>query len=128
MGYYTDHTLTVRNVENNDAFINLQNALKQKEIINYALDDGIYYENIKEACFFCADSVKWYDHEKDMSYIAEQFPEMYFLLDGVGEEFGDLWHEYYHGSEYEFCRGEIVYEKPTKIKWPENSNASQPNG
>ena len=54
-----------------------------------------------------------------MVAVAEKFPKMYFELEGVGEEFGDFWKEYYHDMDIETCRGEIVYEQPKKVQWTE---------
>lgn len=119
MGYYTEYNLTVRRVKNKERFNELQNTLKSKEIIGYALYEGDYDEHHKEATFSCYDSVKWYTHSEDMVYIAEKYPEMYFELDGSGEEFGDFWKEYYHDMDIEQCHGEIVYEQPKKVQWNE---------
>lgn len=118
MGYYTEHTLTVKRLDNKKQFEELEQELKEKEILRYAVCEGEYSEDLHEAYFSCYDSVKWYDHEKDMAEIAEKFPNVYFELEGNGEEFGDFWREYYHGLISETCRGEIIFEKPTKVYWP----------
>ena len=117
MGYYTDHTLTVRKVKNEEEFNKLNEYLKEKEIINYAIQEGDYDPNHQEAIFYPYDSVKWYDHSEAMVGVAEKFPKMYFELEGAGEEFGDFWKEYYHDMDIEYCRGEIVYEQPKKVAW-----------
>ena len=119
MGYYTDYTLTARKIKNRNQFEELNNFLKDKEIINYALMDGSYKDNNHEAVFNCYDSVKWYNHSEDMVMIAEKFPNIYFMLEGAGEEFGDWWREYYHDMDIEQCRGDIVYEQPKKVQWTE---------
>ena len=117
MGYYTEHSLTVRNVKSKEEFDELSEFLKEKELIGYAFSEGTYVPNYKEAEFLCFDSVKWYDHSACMVQVAEKFPTMYFELEGVGEEFGDFWKEYYHDMDIEECRGEIVYEQPKKVQW-----------
>ena len=117
MGYYTEHTLTVRKVRDKSQFEDLCDALKSKELIGYAFDEGSYNDKRHEAYFSCYDCVKWYDHPKDMVMIAEKFPNMYFELEGAGEEFGDFWREYYHDMDVESCRGDIIYEEPKKIQW-----------
>ena len=117
MGYYTDHTLIVRKIKNEEQFEELNTYLKEKELINYAFCDGDYDPNHQEAIFYTYDSVKWYDHSEAMVDVAEKFPKMYFELEGAGEEFGDFWKEYYHDMDIEYCRGEIVYEQPKKVQW-----------
>ena len=45
MGYYTDYTLTARKVKNEEEFNKLNEHLKEKEIINYAIQEGDYDPN-----------------------------------------------------------------------------------
>ena len=117
MGYYTEHTLNARCVLDQQQFDDLCSYLKEHDLIGYAFDQGTYFEKNHEACFGCYDSVKWYEHSKDMVALAEKFPNIYFELEGIGEEFGDFWKEYYHDMDIESCRGEIVYEEPKKVRW-----------
>ena len=119
MGYYTEHSLEVRNVKSEERFNELSNALIEKELLGYALYEGTYFADKMTAYFGAYDAVKWYDHAKDMVGIAERFPEMYFELSGEGEEFGDFWKEYYHDMDVEECRGEVVYEQPKRVQWKE---------
>ena len=117
MGYYTEHTLNVRKIKDKSQYEQLYEELKKRDLIGYAFDSGSYSENNHEATFYTYDSVKWYDHAVDMLHIAEKFPNMYFELEGSGEEFGDFWREYYHDMDIECCRGEIIFEQPKKIQW-----------
>ena len=117
MGYYTDHTLNVQGIESEERFLELRKKLEDEEIIHYAIDEGHYIDEEHFAYFYPVDSVKWYDHSGDMIMISEIFPEMTFMLDGSGEDFGDLWHEYFKNGVCETCRGTITYEEPTHIKW-----------
>lgn len=117
MGYYTEHTMTVRNVLNKDQYEALKEEMESRDLIGYAFDEGSYDEKNHEVFFGCYDSAKWYDHPTDMVAIAEKFPNMFFELCGAGEEFGDFWKEYYHDMDVETCRGDVVFEKPHKIPW-----------
>lgn len=119
MGYYTRHILTVRNIHDNEQFRLLSEELKERDLIGYAFDYGNYDNDRHEAIFYAYEDVKWYDHDKDMIMIAEKFPNMYFELEGEGEEYGDLWREYYHDMDCEHCCGEIIFEAPKRIKWKE---------
>ena len=117
MGYYTEHTLTARCIKNKDQFEQLCQELKRRDLIGYASETGLYAEKSREAIFYPYDSAKWYDHSVDMLHIAEKFPNMYFELEGSGEDFGDFWREYYHDMDIECCRGDVIFEQPKKIQW-----------
>lgn len=117
MGYYTEYKLTARKIKNNEQFNQLVAALTDKDIFNYALLKGDFDERTHEAFFDTYEAVKWYTHVEDMISIAETFPNIYFELEGAGEEMGDFWKEYYHDMDVETCRGEIVYEQPKKVQW-----------
>jgi hypothetical protein len=117
MGYFTEYNLNVRKIKNRAQFDDLVETMKAKDLIDYAFDCGNYLEKSHEAIFQCYDAVKWYEHSKDMLMLAEKFPNMYFMLEGAGEEYGDFWREYYHDMDIESCHGEIVYEQPKKVQW-----------
>ena len=117
MGYMTEHNLSARNIKDMNQFLELNDELKNREIIGYALEDGVYDKYGKTAEFNCFEPCKWYKHSEDMVMIAEKFPNIYFELEGNGESFGDFWREYYHDMDVERCNGEIVYEQPKKIQW-----------
>ena len=42
-----------------------------------------------------SDSIKWYDHEDHMSDISAAIPDVYFILNGDGEDSDDLWRKYF---------------------------------
>jgi hypothetical protein len=47
------------------------------------------------------DSCKWYDHEDHMITISKRHPTILFVLDGFGEEDGDIWRKYFRaGKKY----------------------------
>ena len=119
MGYYTEHTLIARKVSSQYQFEKLTKRLKEMELIGYAFNDGTYDSHMHEAVFHTYGECKWYSHAEDMVAIAESFPNIYFELEGIGEEFGDFWKEYYHDMDIECCHGEIVYERPKKVQWTE---------
>ena len=117
MPYMTDYKLTVRNVETLTFFKDLIDAMKQKDLIRYAFNDGDYNEKDKEVVFLPYERVTWTDHVSDMMFLAEKFPKMYFQLEGIGESFGDVWCQYFHDMDIEACHGEIVFEHPKKVQW-----------
>lgn len=119
MGYYTDYSLDVREIKDQNQFDDLVMELKKLDLVRSVFDEGRYNSDRHDAYFSCYEEAKWYNHAKDMLHISEKFPNMYFELEGNGEEFGDFWREYWHDGECEACRGEIVYEQPKKIPWQE---------
>ena len=48
---------------------------------------------------FFEEPIKWYDHIEDMIKLSRVFPETLFILDGWGEELGDVWRELYMDGE-----------------------------
>ena len=44
-------------------------------------------------------SCKWYGHDRDMRAISKEFPTTLFILDGEGEDSGDIWTSYYKGGK-----------------------------
>lgn len=44
-------------------------------------------------------SGSWYDHDYDMQALAKKYPNLTFILDGEGEQQGDVWRSMYRGEE-----------------------------
>ncbi len=42
--------------------------------------------------------MKWYEHEEHMAAISAAFPKMTFVLEGTGEEHGDIWVKVFKGG------------------------------
>ena len=81
MGYYTDYELYIEN-----CFFSEYDEIKQKLI------DSIGYDP------FCQD-VKWYGHELDMILFSKNYPDKIFILNGVGEEYPDIWRKYFKNGK-----------------------------
>ena len=97
MGYYTDYTLTVKNVPEEMA-----PALK------YALTEDIGMEWWDDESYFA--NAKWYDHDKDMKALSLRFPGVLFELYGDGEESDDMWYTYYKDGKMQYCPVKITFE------------------
>jgi hypothetical protein len=103
MGYYTRFSLAVydKNQEVDDSIFpefNNKNLYDNDLSIQNLIDD-------------VADSMKWYDHEDDMLEISKLYPDLVFVLDGDGEEAGDVWREFYQdGKTY---RWELEAKRPS---------------
>lgn len=55
------------------------------------------------------DSMKWYDHIRDMEEVSRQFPDVTIMLHGEGEENGDMWNAYFKNGKHAIYRAEIIY-------------------
>jgi hypothetical protein len=66
-----------------------------------------------------SDIWKWYEHFLDMKLISNAFPTVLFILSGVGEEFTDVWKEYYLGGKYHRVEAVISYPEFDKDKLKE---------
>ena len=126
MGYYTYFTLGVHkekyNVNSSDVTVDFEIEKKiavelAKIIYEYQSEkltaaDIEYLAQIEELGIYAVldDSMKWYDHEDDMCKLSAMFPDLYFTLEGDGEEFDDYWRKLFHDGQCIGCvDGEIYY-------------------
>jgi len=93
MGYYTTYTLSTTQGYDNQEEI----EEKLQEISGYSIEFG------------WNDSCKWYTHEQDMKELSKSYPETTFLLEGEGEESGDIWQKYFKNGKMQVCKAEIVF-------------------
>ena len=121
MGYYTSHQLYVKGIKSKDDFDALLRFMMENQLIYYAFDQGYYYTDKHEAYFGSWDSVKWYTHENDMIAVSKEFPEMTFKLEGHGEDFDDIWVEYYKQDVVETCQAEVVIPDPVIVQWKDEA-------
>lgn len=111
MGYYTQHNLKIHQIDDNK--INNDDVLRtqlEDEINQYISE----HENMKYAVgsitedWEC-DVTKWYNHKSDMKELSMQFPNVVFELEGIGDEVGDMWKEYYKDGLCQDCTAIITY-------------------
>jgi hypothetical protein len=91
MGYYTYYKLEI--VSGNDSTTHYEKEIS--ELSGYG------------SCF--DDSIKWYEHEKDMRQYSLKHPNTLFKLSGEGEESGDIWQEYYLNGKMQRVTAIIVF-------------------
>lgn len=107
MGYYTYYELSVKPKKNQiffdkDTIMAINEAVDRLDVFESGcVEDGAWYAN-----------AKWYDHFEDMTALSAKFPNALFELSGTGEEFGDIWVEYFCDGRSQHCDAEIVYEEP----------------
>lgn len=65
---------------------------------NVDIDDSILTDIISDATgvnwFKCSYHGKWYTHEEDMIKLSKKYPDYAFEINGVGEEYPDIWRLY----------------------------------
>lgn len=107
MGYYTQYKLKIE--ANLDIF----------SLIEEDFHDGkipTEYGTLKDIFPYMgdfSDECKWYGHNEDMLAISTQYPNVTFVLEGHGEETGDVWKKWYRNGNVHVSKPELVYEPPT---------------
>lgn len=110
MGYYTKHNLSIIDgdeQETNDFWEKLDDHS------SYPYDQ-VYYAVGSDGGG--SDSCKWYEHKGHMIDVSQEFPSILFLLEGEGEEFGDIWREYYKNGKTQRCDAVITFEEFNEAK------------
>ena len=140
MGYYTYFTLGVHKKKYDvncpevtvDFEIEKKVAVELAKIIYEIGDkpeerDVKYLAAVEEHGIYevLNDSMKWYDHEDDMCKLSAMFPDLYFTLEGDGEECDDFWRKLFHGGQCIGCvDGEIYYPEFDIAYWENNDEKS----
>lgn len=109
MGYLTNYEIAARTVD--------EKVLEDiKELYEglFKEDAHIYNGNILA---IGSDSVKWYEHDVDLKELSIKHPTVTFVLDGVGEEQGDLWQKIFLGGKMKYLEPEIVWPDEDSVEW-----------
>ena len=86
MGYYTNYKITVFEGNREVTEFDYPN-FSELELYGGSI-------SIQDLVDDTADSCKWYDHEEEMIIYSKKFPDLLFVLDGDGEESGDIWRKF----------------------------------
>ena len=107
MGYMTEFKLRILDVDDADEVYT--EFLATDGTPSYAL--GPCMGDMGEEC-------KWYDHEKDMKAFSIKYPDAHFVLEGLGEEDGDMWEKHFINGKMQRCEARIEYEPfdPSKLQ------------
>lgn len=105
MGYYTDYDLEVQgSKEDIEKF--------DEDIESYNIEFVSGYGKVQAVLEGEFKEVKWYEHDGDMVTLSEKYPNLLFILNGVGEEFPDFWRKYYKNGKFVEVRGEVTFSDP----------------
>ena len=104
MGYYSDFKLSVV-LENGDRARdrNIGKAYVEHFVLIYEsplLASGESYEKSK-----------WYGHEDQLKDFSSKKPDILLLLEGVGEDYDDIWRKYFKGGKMQVCEVKISFDE-----------------
>ena len=101
MGYETNYSLS-----------RTENLPSTLEIAKLICEDNGYpsEQEYMEHALEYGYGIKWYKHEEDMIKVSEHWPDVEFVLDGVGEEFPDIWRKTFKNGKINRFRAVISYE------------------
>ena len=110
MGYYSWFEVTVKRPKKvKTIFEVVKNKLN--EFSEYDFDSYSNDDDKDTTTFVPYDTIKWYDHDEDMTRLSMEFPDMLFMLDGKGED-DERWRTYYKNGKSQSVPVTIVYGKP----------------
>ena len=52
---------------------------------------------------------KWYDCDEELTEVSKLYPNLLIIVEGVGEEYGDIWRLYVHNGKCVRHYAEIVF-------------------
>lgn len=101
MGYYTYFDITVRC--GTHSVYEVERAIIGERNGIFGGFDLCGSQECSDTIWFSSmEGLKWYDEESDMKEFSKRFPGATFVVEGTGEEQGDIWvHEYKNGKERE---------------------------
>lgn len=110
MGYYTNYRLSVTGDPNKvNAFrkaIKIKFGLKNKLFNDQERSDFEFLHNILENTY----NGKFYDHERFFREVSAKNQDLTFIVDGEGEEPGDIWKKYFKNGKMFASQGRIVFD------------------
>ncbi len=106
MGYYTDYKLEYKgDLDQETLFARLTavSGYGHWPVIIIRSEYGHWYDDLT------LPGVKWYEHEHHMKIISQEYPDILFILNGEGEESGDIWRKYFKNGLMNYDRAELSF-------------------
>lgn len=87
--------------------------------LNAAIEAGSKFSPYEfELSDWCDDYIndgqeaKWYSYDEDCTQLSRDFPNVLFVLEGSGEESGDVWKAWYRNGKTARVKATLVFEEP----------------
>jgi hypothetical protein len=113
MGYYTRHYIKTIDLLQPNVSLELNADFFNSCCWNRTRPTDEYWQPTKDGrYYFEMDECSWYEHEEDLLKISKDYPEVVFIIDGKGEDSGDIWREFY-------LNGKLVHRWTPAIEPPE---------
>lgn len=107
MGYYTSFEINVTGTED---FETIHSTIEQ--VSDYSFDQYPHTKSMSSC-----DTYKWYSWQDDMKEVSKRFPNSLFIVNGLGEEDGDIWRCYFRRGKMDHINAEIVFrDSPLKAE------------
>jgi hypothetical protein len=108
MGYDTRFNLTVKYADKiTDINAELEAQLTKEIFRDWYIGEEVIPDTFLE--IIGSDAYHWYEHEDDMRRVAAAHPDLYFILEGYGDEYDDIWTEVYHGDNFKRKYVEMIF-------------------
>jgi len=116
MGYYTDYEVQISGFKNRDEaeFFEFKEFHKDDGLLNdIKSSTSMYVES--HSVSFRLGQWKWYNWQKDLEALSKKYPHLTFEVNGVGEEFPDIWKARVRNGETEVVEAQIIFPNFEKI-------------
>lgn len=97
MGYYTEYELQL---EDTDSPIKIIDTFRKDCPLAKVAFDGNGEFNT---------DIKWYSHKEDLLNISKKYPEVLFILEGVGDNADDVWRLYARNGKSFRAMAKLIY-------------------
>ena len=116
MGYYTQHYIKAIDLNPGHGSPTLDETFFNSLEFDETSANDEYWEpahsDKKGMFWFGRDECSWYEHVSELKTASAKHRGIVFILDGEGQEAGDIWREFY-------LNGELVHQWSPDIKPPE---------
>lgn len=101
MGYYTDYSITVENIRNEDEFILISHHLKERSGYEFEMSELPPLSDEETIIAeFRLQEAKFYEYKEVFMFLSKKYPHVLFDVYGEGEESGDVWkHRFFGGAD-----------------------------
>jgi hypothetical protein len=107
MGYYTDHKISIL-----DGDVDIDDLAQRLE------DMTGYHVEVAHKDAVLLQEAKWYECEEDMKALSRDNPHIIFLVEGEGEENGDIWRAFVKDGQWSYQK--------VQYTWPDPPDWAQP--